>query len=474
LGGAAVKGDQENLEGIGGGAFLDEDGSVETRKFTSGRGKVSGSRGRSHTPRAEVLCGPDGRMGWRIGIPGNRPLATPAVSDGKLFVGAGFGSHEFHAVAADNGEPLWQIQTGDDGPTAAVVAEGRVAFNTESCTVYVVDAEDGRVVWERWLGDPLMAQPAFAGPTVLMAYPDKRARHWLAALRVDDGETVWETEIVADVITAPVIADGSAYATAIEGTVYRLDLETGKVLWSKQHRATSAPWIHDGRIFVSLRDAEEEGAAASDAVEGFDTIVMGTGARGSRKTSSSRYASYLHAKRSRSRSAAYYHAQDAHVGFSSAPSSAKLHLAHEHLGLHRVSSVWSFQGSRPAAFDDGIFACQGDAVQRLDIATKKPVWRCRLEVDDDDAIGQVLSPPAVTSTRLYVTSAFGDLFVLDRVTGEEVWALNVGTPILSQPAVADGKVYLGTADGTLYGFEADDPDAAGWPMWGGGPGHNGS
>ena len=84
------------------------------------------------------------------------------------------------------------------------------------------------------------------------------------------------------------------------------------------------------------------------------------------------------------------------------------------------------------------------------------------------------SPPAVTASRLYLTSSFGDLFVLDRATGEELWALNVDAPILSQPAVAGGKVFLGTADGSLYAFEADDPDPCGWPMWGGGPGHNGA
>jgi outer membrane protein assembly factor BamB len=124
--------------------------------------------------------------------------------------------------------------------------------------------------------------------------------------------------------------------------------------------------------------------------------------------------------------------------------------------------------------DDGIFGVLGDAIQRLDLHTKKPLWRCRVEFDGKDALGRLLSPPAVTAERLYVTSSLGDLFVLDRKTGKELWSLNVGAPILSQPAIAGGNVYLGTSDGTLYSFEADDPDSAGWPMWGGGPGHNGA
>jgi outer membrane protein assembly factor BamB len=50
----------------------------------------------------------DGKTtGWKVTIPGNRPLATPAVAEGKVFVGGGFGSHEFYAFDASSGERVW-------------------------------------------------------------------------------------------------------------------------------------------------------------------------------------------------------------------------------------------------------------------------------------------------------------------------------------------------------------------------------
>src|SRR6266516_8017491 len=82
---------------------------------------------------------PDGKTGWVLRLPGGRPIATPAYADGLLFVGGGYGSHEFYAFKARTGEVAWKISTSDDGPTAAVVNAGYVAFNTESCTVIVVD-----------------------------------------------------------------------------------------------------------------------------------------------------------------------------------------------------------------------------------------------------------------------------------------------------------------------------------------------
>ena len=98
---------------------------------------------------------------WQAVIPGNRPLATPAIANGRVFFGGGFGSHEFYAYSAETGEQLWKYHTKDDGPTAAIVEEDLVAFNTESCELEVLTVE-GTPVWKRWLGDPLMSMPSQA------------------------------------------------------------------------------------------------------------------------------------------------------------------------------------------------------------------------------------------------------------------------------------------------------------------------
>src|SRR5262249_49441568 len=41
---------------------------------------------------------PDGKHGWVMRFPGSLPIATPAYADGMIFVGGGYGSHEFYAV----------------------------------------------------------------------------------------------------------------------------------------------------------------------------------------------------------------------------------------------------------------------------------------------------------------------------------------------------------------------------------------
>jgi Ca-activated chloride channel family protein len=149
----------------------------------------------------------DGKVtGWKVVIPGNRPLASPAISEGKVFIGGGFGSHEFYAFDARTGKRLWTYHTADDGPTAAAVEGGLIAFNTESCELEVLTT-GGKRLWKKWLGDPLMSMPAIADGRVYMAYPNSKGDHkyYVAAFDIKTGNELWKYPLPGEIITAPVI-----------------------------------------------------------------------------------------------------------------------------------------------------------------------------------------------------------------------------------------------------------------------------
>ena len=59
-------------------------------------------------PKPETFRTPDGKLGWKLHVPGGRPLATPAYAEDMVYVGGGYGSHEFYALRAGTGEVVWQ------------------------------------------------------------------------------------------------------------------------------------------------------------------------------------------------------------------------------------------------------------------------------------------------------------------------------------------------------------------------------
>jgi hypothetical protein len=89
------------------------------------------------------------------------------------------------------------------------VHQGHVAFNTESCELEVLTVE-GKPVWKKWLGDPLMSMPAMAGERIFQVYPDSRGdrRHYLAAFDLTEGRPLWKQPLPGEIITAPVLAEG--------------------------------------------------------------------------------------------------------------------------------------------------------------------------------------------------------------------------------------------------------------------------
>jgi outer membrane protein assembly factor BamB len=415
----------------------------------------------------------DGLPGWCVEIPGKRPIATPAVAGGRVFIGGGYGSRELYAFHADDGRLAWKLDTHDDGPTAAVVSNGTVVFNTESCTVYAVDAATGSIQWEKWLGDPLLAHPAVAQSKVFAAYPSGGSHH-LGCYDLATGKELWTQPIGHDVITAPVVSGARVYATTYDGVVRAFDVATGQRAWAADLRATCAPVIDGGRVLVSRRKD-----ALGEPIESLEACEEATGrcldvyakkpAAGPRRTGyEEKPARYLRSKKG-SAEARALDELDAQVGFSTAPATAKLDQVEALVGEHRVAGSWRYQGSRPAVKNGRCFSIVGDELECIDLSTGDVLW---FKEQRDRSELRQLHPPAVTGNdRLFLTTTSGLVLGLDARTGKELWCRDTGHPLDWSPAVVGGRVFLGTRDGCLLAIRTGNPADDGWPMWGGSAAH---
>lgn len=129
--------------------------------------------------------------------------------------------------------------------------------------------------------------------------------------------------------------------------------------------------------------------------------------------------------------------------------------------------------SAPAADGEGnIYLAAKDssnqnalAVHKFSPNSAKPVWT----YTDSQRLGshRIISSPAIDTSRqrLYVgvcAFANGALIAVNLTNGQRAWSVRLPKGIIASPAVgADGTVYTGCLDGSLYAVNPDD----GNPKW---------
>jgi len=160
------------------------------------------------------------RTAWRVQI-GTQPSGLVG-GDGRIFV-AGVDSHTVHALAADDGEKLWQYTIGARVNSPPTLHEGLVLFGSTDGRVYCLRAADGALVWRFEAAPYRRLVTAFDQLESPWPVPGSVLIHdgkcWFAAGRssyLDGGIRVY----ALDPATGRVIH---------QETVYSADPETGKM-----------------------------------------------------------------------------------------------------------------------------------------------------------------------------------------------------------------------------------------------------
>ncbi|HEX3475117.1 MAG TPA: PQQ-binding-like beta-propeller repeat protein [Kofleriaceae bacterium] len=370
------------------------------------------------------------RRGWVARIPEHLQLPAVAYGAGKIYVSGGFESVSFYGLDAETGHIDWATTNlEDNGPTAAVFEDDRVLFNTESCTLFALDARTGRRLWFRRLGDPTLAQVTTADGLVYASHPGASGQE-LTAYRVKDGEPVWTRPVGAELRAAPVIAGDAIYATNLHGVVFRFARRTGKLAWARALDATTAPWIADNELFITrqVRGHEQQIIVAAD-----------TGKL------------LREHDRSSGRSAG-----DVPGGVE--PGNWK--------------AVWAFEGSRPVV-DRGVrYVAMGGEIRASDAATGELLWQRRYTGASADrrSVGSV----ALAGSEVVIAARDGTLFGLDVDTGYTLWSYAIGHRVIAEPVIARGWIYASTEDGYVVALQVGDRTLDGWHMFGGNPRHDGA
>jgi len=360
------------------------------------------------------------REAWVAKLPENGQLVTVAYANGKIFVGGGFDSSAMYALDAKTGKRQWvSYNLADPGPTAAVVDQDELAFDTYSCSLAVLTASTGKVLWQKWTGTETPTQPAFTKDFVVAPHPTDGG-YALSAFKRKTGAKVWAASIDGHGMTAPIVAGDMIYLTTTAGTLYKIDL-AGKRQWAQRIHALSAPWIDGDEVHVAVHEKDQEAQVVLSAVDG---------------------------KRLRTVTSAKW------------PGDAP--------GDDTVA-IWSYEGSRPVVKDGLRFTAMGERVEARDARSGELRW----ERTHTTGGGSRKVTSVITAGPLaVVTSRDGHVVAFDAKTGTKRFGYDFDAQITAQPVIAEGWMYVATARGQVFAFDLGDKAIDGWHMWGGNAQHN--
>lgn len=64
------------------------------------------------------------------------------------------------------------------------------------------------------------------------------------------------------------------------------------------------------------------------------------------------------------------------------------------------------------------------------------------DIGPPSQFGSTLASPAVADGVVYIGSADGNVYALNAVNGTKVWSFETGNPVTSSPAISGGIVYV--------------------------------
>jgi Ca-activated chloride channel family protein len=449
--------------------------------------------------------------GFTIQLPSGAPIPTPTVYKDKLYVSGGFSTREYFCFNASDGKFVWGMSLDDDGPTSAVCADDIVVFNTESCTIFALDANTGKQLWSFFLGDPLTSTPTIADGKVFTSYPanagggaanvkpgtlnkiknklklpgkkeppaevdpkaeaaqepaqqaggkkNAHASHAFICLELKTGKILWQKWIDSDVMSAPVAVDDEVYATTFSGTVYKFKQKDGEIVSAHRSRATSAPVVVGKNVYWTQRADQGKDDKCAEEIACLDRAkVTQTFATAKRE------AIYLDAK-AQAKSALGKIAQTLDAGNALAPMMGGGDAPYN-IGQGSVATMQAFLGSRILPYMNANYNCMGDELVNTDPKDGKIRWKVKLKGDLAKLGGHLAAAPAAAGGQLFVSTVEGEVLQIDPEKGGVTKTYQVRTPVRSQPAIEGGRIYVGTQDGKVVCINTGDARFTGWSTWG--------
>lgn len=394
---------------------------------------------------------PIGDLKWKFKT-GGKIFSSPAVVKGVALIGSEDGN--LYAVNTATGKQVWKFTTGGAVHSSPAVYDNTVYAGSFDGHYYAVDFATGKLKWkfktggEKWLGDTSY-------------WGQKPAGMYM--------EDLWDC-FISSPIVATVDGEISVYVGSSDGYIYALNANNGSVKWKFKTNGSvhSSPTLHNGVLYIG----------------GWDTYLYAINAKTGKelwkfKTGGQMAMSGIQASPTIANGVVYFGARDAHL-YALNADNGNLLWKYDAEGSWIVGSV--------VIKEEVLYVGTSDTYLLLAIDAKTGKEKYRFKTN-----GYVFGTPAITGNTAYFGDFTGKVYALDLDSEGKRWSsfstearkqhaasvlkndtLNFAYtakgddlssypankkvmdaiyklgPIVSSPAVKEGVLYFGSADGYLY------------------------
>ena len=192
--------------------------------------------------RVTAFASDSGRKLWKSSV--DRPV-TGAAAAGNGLVVIATKKGEVIALDSHDGHRLWVSALSSQVVTPAAIHAGVIVVQSVDGKLAGLSAVDGKRMWLYERSEPPLslygtAVPVMVGNVVLAGFATGK----IAAIQIKDGKLLWEmpvaqphgrneVERLVDVDASPIVVRNVVYAASYQGKVIAVDMQTGRILWSR-------------------------------------------------------------------------------------------------------------------------------------------------------------------------------------------------------------------------------------------------
>jgi len=380
---------------------------------------------------------------------GGPVVSSPAVADGVAYVGSD--DHQLYAIDLATGKEKWKFATGAMVRSTPAVAGGLVYFGSYDGFFYAVDAATGAQKWkfatpgehrfearglhgyfpraqvvpDFW--DLYLSSPVVADGAVYFGSGDGNCY----ALDAATGAQKWVFGTKGVVHSSPALVDGTLYFGSWDTWLYAVDAQTGQEKWKfktgedpvnfNQTGIQASPAVVDGVVYFGCRDSNVYAVDAATGQQKWKYKITWVNASAAVVNGQVCFGTSI---------PAFFVALDAQTGQERFKLDARVPV----FGSPAVAGGLAYFGS----FNGSLYA--------VNLADGKLAWEFQTDAAKKNALGALTADGKLNYPVVFTSNSFEDMYAAS------VKLFSLGS-IVSSPAVVDGVIYVGSADGNLYALE---------------------